>query len=384
MPDGVTQADIDELRKKNPNLTLEQAYLWLSEYPERPKSPYSRKIRGKFEDWLQTAYTPEQVQSLSTADTWKINEDFYNQALDYYMKYIQGTPEETGGESFRRQPETFGLSATDLRLLKGMSDAGKERQLDSWYSTGKIDEYQLMGLLADWSRKKSRATEGFIYTGAFAAQQRWEAQQAEEREREAAGAIRRQEAEQRSLLEKAQEASDYAAKAARSEAYTRWQYAQSPTEIYRQRVSDARKKAGRAMYAAQRAAEAAGLREVPYSAYTKYTKPVTPWTQAVTPEYSRIFTQASMGLTGAEPWKDWFASQYPSMVAQFKTTIPPLEQQYWTGLTSQEAEKKVEQSWAEYLRRQTGEQEQKYQSQYPFGQNRKPWAYAPRIQTVAF
>ena len=331
MPDGITQEAIDRLRKKNPNLTLEQAYLWLSEHPEppehpEPKSPYSRKIKGKFEDWLETTYTPERIQSIKT------NEDFYKETLHYYMKYIQGTPEETGGVSFRRQPETFNLSATDLRLLEGMSDAGKERQLDSWYSTGKIDEYQLMGLLADWNEKKIREAEGFIPTGALAAQQRWEAQQAEIRERKAAGAISRQEAEQRGLLEIAQEKADKAAKAVRSEAYTRLQYAQSPTEIYRRRVSDARTKARQAVSAAQEAAQAAGLREVPYSAYTKPSQ-VTPWTQAVTPEYSRVFTEASAGLTGAEPWKEWFASQYPSMLAQFKTTIPPLKQQYWGGWT---------------------------------------------------
>ena len=385
MPDGITQEAIDRLRKKNPNLTLEQAYLWLSEHPEppehpEPKSPYSRKIRGKFEDWLETEYTPEQIQSIKT------NEDFFNLTLNYYMEYIQGTPEETGGVSLRPEAETFGLSATDLRLLEGMSDAGKERQLDSWYSTGKIDEYQLMGLLADWNEKKIREAEGFIPTGALAAQQRWEAQQAKIRERKAAGAISRQEAEQRSLLKKAQETADYAARTQNRADKIGRGYALGPTERGRQIFSDARKKASQAVRDAQEAAQAAGLREVPYSAYTKYTKPsqVTPWTQAVTPEYSRVFTEASAGLTGAEPWKEWFASQYPSMVAQFKTTIPPLEQQYWTGLTSQEAEKKVEQSWAEYLQRQTGEQEQKYQSQYPFGQNRKPWAYAPRIQTVRF
>ena len=102
------------------------------EPPERPESSYSGKIRGKFEDWLETEYTPEQIQSINT------NEDSYNQTLNYYMMYIQGTPEDIGVPPVTRQPaETFGLSATDLRLLEGMSDAGKERQRSEERRVGK-------------------------------------------------------------------------------------------------------------------------------------------------------------------------------------------------------------------------------------------------------
>jgi len=102
----------------------------------------------------------------------------------------------------------------------------------------------------------------------------------------------------------------------------------------------------------------------------------------IQPEYQRAFTETAMGLAGPQPFRDWFGSQYPSIVAQFKTTIPKLEERYWPGLGPKEVEERVEQTWAEYLK--TPRFREEYATRYPLGQYGRPWAFAPRIQTVRF
>ena len=91
-----------------------------------------------------------------------------------------------------------------------------------------------------------------------------------------------------------------------------------------------------------------------------------------------------MGLTGTEPYKEWFSSRYPSIVAEFQATIPKMEQRYWPGLMPGEVKEEVEKTWAEYLKAEMPRRREEYTTQYPYGMGGRPWAFAPRIQTVKF
>jgi len=117
-------------------------------------------------------------------------------------------------------------------------------------------------------------------------------------------------------------------------------------------------------------------------AYRAYTRQRAWETQRVTPRYGRIFGETKTRLTGPEPWKEWFSSQFGRIASEFETTIPRFEERYWPGLTPKEVEKRVEETWAEYLK--TPRFREEYATRYPFGMGGKPWAYQPRIQTVAF
>ena len=129
-------------------------------------------------------------------------------------------------------------------------------------------------------------------------------------------------------------------------------------------------------------------RELPLAArltpeqYQRYTRQRAWATQRVEPEYRRAFTEAEAGLTGPQPWKEWFSREYGRIASEFETTIPRFEEQYWPGLTPKEVESKVEESWAEYLK--TPRFREEYATRFPFGMGGRPWAYQPRIQTVAF
>jgi len=102
------------------------------------------------------------------------------------------------------------------------------------------------------------------------------------------------------------------------------------------------------------------------------------------PEYQRAFTETSEALAGPEPYQEWFGSRFPSIARSFEATLPKFEQKYWGGMYPQEVEKQVEESWAEYLRKRVPAERQKYASQYPYGAERYPSRFAPRIQTVQF
>ena len=133
-------------------------------------------------------------------------------------------------------------------------------------------------------------------------------------------------------------------------------------------------------------------REMPLAArstpeqYQQYTRQRAWETQGVRPKYGRIFAETKTRLTGPEPWREWFSSQFSRIAAEFETTIPRFEEQHWPGLTPKEVERRVEETWAEYLK--TPKFREEYAARFPFGgtygQPAKPWAYQPRIQTVAF
>jgi len=117
-------------------------------------------------------------------------------------------------------------------------------------------------------------------------------------------------------------------------------------------------------------------------AYRAYTRQRAWETQGVRPKYGRIFGEAKTGLTGPEPWKEWFSSQFGRIASEFETTIPRFEERYWPGLTPKEVERRAEETWTEYLKSPRFGEE--YATRYPFGMGGRPWAYQPRIQTVAF
>lgn len=109
------------------------------------------------------------------------------------------------------------------------------------------------------------------------------------------------------------------------------------------------------------------------------------WRGAVAqPEYAPAFEEERLGLGGPQPWKDWFERQYPTLVSRFKAQLPKFEARAYPGLTPREAEKEIEKTWAEILRKRKPELREEYATRYPYGIEGRPWAMAPRIQTVGF
>ena len=118
--------------------------------------------------------------------------------------------------------------------------------------------------------------------------------------------------------------------------------------------------------------------------WAKYQRGKAWQKERVTPEYSRIFTQYAPELEGSQPWKDWFESNYSSLVAKFEASIPEFEAKYWKDKRPKEVEEEVEAGWAEWLKKKTPELKEEYQTKYPYGIQGRPWAFSPRVQTVQF
>ena len=132
----------------------------------------------------------------------------------------------------------------------------------------------------------------------------------------------------------------------------------------------------------------------------------------VQPEYAPAFQETVTGMQGTQPAIDWFERQYPSIVSQFKTTLPEFRAGAWPKviekmrdwrelkkagkpyekkrrMTPREVENLIEtKMWPEYLKTATLRKKEEYATRFPFGgtewQPAKPWAYQPRVKTVAF
>ena len=102
------------------------------------------------------------------------------------------------------------------------------------------------------------------------------------------------------------------------------------------------------------------------------------------PEYGAVFQRGLAGTTGTINFKDWYEGKYGSIVQAFKTTIPKLKAEEWPGLKPLQVEKKVEETFAEYLKRIAPAQAEEYATRFPYGRGGRPWAYAPALKTVKF
>lgn len=90
------------------------------------------------------------------------------------------------------------------------------------------------------------------------------------------------------------------------------------------------------------------------------------------PSYMPAFEMA--GVEGTEPWRAWFESRYPTLLRQFKATLPR------EGIPTERAEA----SWVEWLEKRTPELREQWQRLSPYQRGERPAVYAPRIRTVGF
>lgn len=88
------------------------------------------------------------------------------------------------------------------------------------------------------------------------------------------------------------------------------------------------------------------------------------------PEYQKTFQQQLSGMQGSQPYKDWFASRYPSLMSQF--TEP-------TGTKVQK-----EQAWTSYLSSASQRLQEEYARKSPYQRGERPSAYALPLRKVGF
>jgi len=121
-------------------------------------------------------------------------------------------------------------------------------------------------------------------------------------------------------------------------------------------------------------AEQTRLRAIPETARVYQRGEIDVWGQPVkiegAPEYSRVFQEQVSGMQGPQPYKDWFASRYPSLMAGFTEK----------GGTKIQAE----QAWTSYLSSAGQRLQEEYARISPYQRGQRPSAYAPQIRKVGF
>lgn len=101
------------------------------------------------------------------------------------------------------------------------------------------------------------------------------------------------------------------------------------------------------------------------------------------PRLARGFQRMVGGLEGTKPYLDWFASRYPSLAREFEATLPTFP----GFLTREEAAKQArgqEKGWAAWLRERRPELREEWASLGWRRRGERPYAFAPRIQTLSF
>lgn len=101
------------------------------------------------------------------------------------------------------------------------------------------------------------------------------------------------------------------------------------------------------------------------------------------PRYRPAFYEMLGGLPGARPYLDWFESMFPSLVREFEATLPTYKGYRAAEYAAEEAER-IGESWADWLRGRRKEVRERWWSLAPAQRGERPWAFAPRIQTVGF
>jgi len=112
-------------------------------------------------------------------------------------------------------------------------------------------------------------------------------------------------------------------------------------------------------------------------------QPTAPEYKAPSARYAPAFEETAGGLTGPQPWKDWFRQRFSTLYSKYAATLPragtfPSERE---ALTETE---RVEKGWADYLKRETPKLREEYATRYPQGFEAEPRAYQPAIKTVKF
>lgn len=101
------------------------------------------------------------------------------------------------------------------------------------------------------------------------------------------------------------------------------------------------------------------------------------------PRYRPAFYGELAGLEGPPRYRDYFESLFPSLVHRFEATLPTYKGFRAAEYAAEEAER-IGESWADWLRGRRKELRERWRSLAPAQRGERPWAYAPRIQTVEF
>jgi len=101
------------------------------------------------------------------------------------------------------------------------------------------------------------------------------------------------------------------------------------------------------------------------------------------PRYRPAFYETLEGLEGTRPYMDWFESMFPSLVHRFEARLETYKGYRSAEYAAEEAEK-IEKSWAKWLQKKQGELEEQWWSLGWRERGERPYAFAPRIQTLGF
>ncbi len=117
----------------------------------------------------------------------------------------------------------------------------------------------------------------------------------------------------------------------------------------------------------------------------------------ISPRMGIPFEQGLAGSSESEPWKQWFAENYSSILGQFNLSQPAdfytrggwdrYSKRYGeTRYRSKEsAEQMAEKTWADYLEKKAKpEYLEKWYNLSPYQRGERPSSYAPKIKTVGF
>jgi len=298
--------------------------------------------KSGFWKWLRETYGTEVVEYYKT-----LPPEHQRSYLNYFFTYVyQKEPEPLprGRPTAEKWPADLDWQA--LMMLSG-SSAKVESQLRKWMSTGYITQFQARDIWNELSSRVGRAETELFYGGVETAPE----------------ALARRRKEEIARLKETGEVG--------IGNIPKWQL-----ETWKDRVKAGELKQEQVTAYIEKREEAEEVR-------VGRRRMARAWQYAPQPEYETAFEKERAGLGGAQPWKDWFSSQYPSLVSRFKAEYPFKREEY-PGLYPAEAKVKYEKTWAERLRERKPELREEYATRYPFGMGARPWAYQPRIQTVGF
>lgn len=301
-----------------------------------------------FWEWASKTYSPEEVEILRRYTDIRGSAYWAYFVENVYTGFPRMPVERL--PRGRPTPEKYGINETDWQVLMMVSGnpAKVQRELETWLSTGYINQYQARDIGDELNVRLRQAQLELFYP---------------ETAPELKAKARKEE------IARLKETGEVGITG-----IPRWQL-----ETWEDRV-----KAGE--ITSEEVTRYIEKREALQEKRVAKQRLATAWRyEPPEPEYGRAFEEERLGLGGAQPWRSWFESQYPTLVSRFKLTIPKMEQRYWEyGLRPREVEARVEKTWAEYLKKRKPELREEYATRYPFGVGGRPWAFAPRIQTVKF
>ncbi len=305
-----------------------------------------------FWQWVAKAYAPENAENLyrlyltGEKDVRKSRQWDYFQGLGLSKWDVADMPEYLAPlKEGRPQPEKFGVSEDTLQTFAGISEKAQDYKLRLLLKSGTINDYQVRDILEELNKRQQQEQLGVFSVPVKTTEERDKARVEELRatDRRGVGGIPEWQLE-------------------------RWKQRVEKGEITQEAVSS--------FIDRREASQERASQRRRQQAQWQFNPP--------RPELGAAFEETRAGIGGTLPFQDWFGSRFPSILARFQATLPKLTQAGFPGLTPREAETQIEQSWAERLRRRTPELREEYATRFPFGSERYPSRFAPRITTVGF